>query len=215
MELSQADKDQAKSIIPSVIKLANLCVQFSLVDRVTHTDPGGRPESDTDHTFMLSMVACSIAQRYLPELDLGKVAQYALIHDFVEVYAGDEPTVFIDDEMLARKAEAEQAALKKLHLQFDKVFPWITDTIEAYESLSDPKSRFVKVIDKIMPSLTHLQDGGLTLRKLGVDTLEKLQESIDGRSANMQAYAYDQKFAMALRAELVELIRKQVFKPAT
>jgi 5'-deoxynucleotidase YfbR-like HD superfamily hydrolase len=204
-------KDLAKKITPAIIELSKLCLQFARINRVTYKDESGTPESDTDHTFMLSMIACSVASRYLPELDLGKVSQYALIHDFIEVYAGDQPTVFLDQKLITQKKVAEDAALARLEQEFEETFPWITSTIRDYESLSDPEARFVKIIDKIMPALTHLQDNGLALNQLGVTSLAKLEESVGGMSAYMKSYSYDQDLAMAIRDEFTEIIRREVF----
>jgi hypothetical protein len=47
-----------------------------------------QPESDTDHTVMLALIACALAPIVDARLDVGLVAQYALVHDLVEAYAG-------------------------------------------------------------------------------------------------------------------------------
>lgn len=96
------------------VRLADLCLQFARVNRATHHPDGVRPETNADHTVMLGVYACSLAQRIndemkdphrLPYLDVGRVAQFALIHDLPEVYAGDVNTFGAYDVEAKRRAE--------------------------------------------------------------------------------------------------------------
>ncbi len=111
-----------------------------------------RFENDAEHSFLLATLGCAIAHELDQSLDLGKVSQYALVHDLVEVHAGDT-TIWSSAEKLASKANREAEALKVIERRFGKAFPWITQTIEGYEQLEDAESCFVYALDKIMPYL--------------------------------------------------------------
>lgn len=74
------------------LNLGRLALLFGRVNRITKHDDGMTLESDTDHTIMLSLLACAFASKYMPDLDIGRVAQFALVHDLVEAYAGDTAT---------------------------------------------------------------------------------------------------------------------------
>lgn len=150
------------------LELARMLLAFGRVERVCYHPDGKTYETDAEHTVMLGVMACAFAKEYEPQLDLGKVAQYALIHDLVEVYAGDTMTFrpFTAEEK-KEKEEREHAALLRIRSEFDAEFPWIGDTIEAYEALADSEARFVKFLDKILPKLTHIMNRGVMKRQVG------------------------------------------------
>jgi 5'-deoxynucleotidase YfbR-like HD superfamily hydrolase len=153
----------------AVIDLGRLTLAFRRVDRITYHENGTTPESDTDHTVMLGLVACAFAARHIPDLDLGKVAQYALVHDLVEAYAGDTPTLRITAVEQASKRRRERAALERIERQFGGRLPWVPATIRDYERRADPEARYVKALDKLLPKITHLLNGGVTFQRQAMD----------------------------------------------
>ena len=163
----------------ALLALAQMTLRFARVDRVTLYEDGTTLESDTDHTVMLSLSACALASALIPELDIGKVAQYALVHDLVEVYAGDTPTFGVSLNNKQAKDAREHQALLQIKKEFAGTFPWIAETIERYESLKDSESRFVKTLDKAMPKLTHILNHGAYYKKEGKtkNDLEKFYRS--------------------------------------
>ena len=74
-----------ETIAADALSLAKLLLQFGRTNRITYHEDGVTPESDTDHTVMLGVMACAFAARYAPHLNNGKIAQFAFIHDLVEV----------------------------------------------------------------------------------------------------------------------------------
>jgi len=143
-----------------MLEMAEMILDFSKINRVTLHHDKTSPESDTDHTVMLSVMACAFAKEFYPELDLGKVSQFATIHDLVEVYAGDTNTIKMTEEILADKMQREDLALQKIKNKFSLDFPWIHQTIEEYESLQSKEARFVKTLDKLLPCLTNVLNFG-------------------------------------------------------
>lgn len=154
--------------IVKIVELSQLCLQFARVNRVTYHEDGKRFESDSDHTVMLGIVACAFAEQFEPNLDRGLIAQYALVHDFVEVYAGDTCTINATGEQFVDKAAREAVALDKLRAQFSGIFPWLIAIIESYDSLASPEARFIKTLDKVLPKITHALNKGAALIDHGV-----------------------------------------------
>lgn len=153
----------------TAIRLGEVALAFGRVNRITYHPDGSTPESDTDHTVMLAMIACAAATAD-PTLDLGLVAQYAIIHDLVEVYAGDTPTLNpLDADGRADKAAREEAALDRLSSEFSDSAPWLIDTLMAYEAQVSREARFVRAVDKAMPKITHALNRGATPRGEGLD----------------------------------------------
>lgn len=158
-------------MIGVLMRLASLCLRFGRVNRATRHEDGVRFETDTDHTVMLGVVACAYAARFAPHLDRGKIAQFSMVHDLVEAYSGDVQSLGMGAAARASKEEAERAALARIRAEFMDL-PWIAETIDEYESLRSEEARFVKIVDKVLPKLTHLLNDGAALKHFGF-TFEK------------------------------------------
>ena len=151
-----------------LLDIARLTLKFAKVNRVTRHEDGERPESDTDHTVMLSIAACSLADAlYKDRLDLGKVAQFAIVHDLVEAHVGDVNTINISKESRAEKEKREEESLKRIESEFRDVYPWIHTTIAEYERKDTPEALFVKTLDKAMTKITNTLNKGAAINKLG------------------------------------------------
>lgn len=190
-----------------VIELAQLCLRFARVNRVTYHEDGKRLETDADHTVMLGIVACAFAERFAPHLDLGLVAQFALVHDLVEAYAGDTNTLRISAERARAKKEIEAAALARIVEQFGVALPWVTATIEQYDRLDTPEARFIKTLDKVLPKITHALNHGAALREHGVQPGDI--DAINGAqyAKIVASYGADQPEAMALYQGVHEYLK--------
>jgi putative hydrolases of HD superfamily len=157
-----------------LIDIGRLVFEFAKINRKTLRDDG-EYESDTDHTVMLSICACAFADKvYKDKLDIGKVAQFAIVHDLVEAYAGDTDTVNISADKKLEKEERERKALERIEKEFGEVYPWIHTTIAAYEDRSTPEARFVKTLDKAMTKITNAINRGEAIKKKGT-TYEEIK----------------------------------------
>ena len=196
----------AQRLADLVVDLARLALAFGRIDRTAVYHPDGvTPESDTDHTVMLVWVACALAARCYPGLDVGLVAQFAAVHDAPEVYAGDTQTLRIDTAGRAAKADREQAAATRLRREFAAALPWFPDTIDRYEAQREPEARFVRGVDKVLPKAVHLLDGAAGLREFGIGRTE-LAEVLDRQREDMRRYVGEFTELMALRAELADRV---------
>jgi 5'-deoxynucleotidase YfbR-like HD superfamily hydrolase len=198
------------NIADPVIQLGQMCLQFGRIDRITYHENGLTPESDTDHTVMLGLIACAFAHVHLPELDRGLIAQYALVHDLVEVYAGDTPTLRIDAAGQQAKHDREAEAMMRIGRQFAMTLPWICTTIAEYELLRTPEARYVKALDKLLPKITHILNGGATFRAEDMDRME-LHDRYDRQLLELEGYAADFPPLFDLRAELIHLVEVSCF----
>ncbi len=151
-----------------LVNIGKLILAFAKVNRVTFHEDGITPESDTDHTVMVSVCAGALAQKLYPDLDLGLVAQFAIVHDLVETYCGDVDSFGITEEDRVSKEEKEHKAFLRIQLEFKDQFPWIPEMIEKYESLNTREARFVKTVDKCMTKITHILNGGTYFKNRGL-----------------------------------------------
>lgn len=186
-----------------LVDLARLSLLFGRTPRVTFHPDGRTLESDTDHTVMLALAACAIASSHHPELDLGLVAQFAVVHDLVEAYAGDTSTLrALSDEQKAQKKDREHAAYLRILSEFNGEMSWLPQTIALYEEQELPEARFVRAVDKLLPKLTHLLNGCATLWNEGL-TLAELRARYDLQETEVHRYAADFPILLDLRRILV------------
>lgn len=195
-----------EDIARAMIDLGELALSFGRTDRITRHPDGVTLESDTDHTVMLGLAACAFASRFAPHLDVGKVAQFALVHDLVEVYAGDTVTSHKDFTAADHKdkEEREAAALARIENEFVGTLPWLPETIASYERLDTPEARFVKVVDKAMPKIANILNKGVTFKPQGHDR-ESAEEFLSRQQQKLrESYGADQPEALALLEALGE-----------
>ena len=198
-----------KELGDAVLRLGKLALQFGRTNRGTFYEDGETPESDTDHTVMLGLIACAYAKEKAPQLDNGKIAQFALIHDLVEVYAGDVETLIpLSSEAKEQKRQREQKALERIEKEFGTSLPWIPRTVREYESLATPEARFVKTMDKAMPSITHLFNNARYIRNIGLNAVALRAARAEHRKERLSTYASNQPEALALYDELAARIYK-------
>ena len=204
----------AKKITPEIVDhllaLSILCNTFSRIKRTCYHEDGTTQESDSDHTVMLGVLGLSFAREYLPHLDQGKIAQFIFVHDLVEAYAGDVPTYnTLTKEEKEQKDTNEQAALARIQKEFGESFPFVHETIEAYERLDTPEARFVKVFDKLMPPLTYYSNGGKQA-ELHKEQRETIEEHNINRYRNLSEKFPDQKEVLEALAFLGERINREL-----
>jgi 5'-deoxynucleotidase YfbR-like HD superfamily hydrolase len=147
------------------LALARLSLAFGRVERATFHEDGRRPETDTDHTVMLALVACDLLPLLCLELDVGLVSQFAIVHDLVEAKCGDTQTLTLDEEGRKAKALRERVALELLAQEFGET-SWVVRTLRRYEEQIEPEARYVRVLDKVLPKLTHILNGCVAARGL-------------------------------------------------
>jgi putative hydrolase of HD superfamily len=195
-----------------LVDIGELVFKFARVNRGTYLDDGMTSESDTDHTVMLSICACALAEKtYKDILDLGKVAQFAIVHDLVEAYAGDTDSFGISEGVRASKEQREKEAYEKICQNFDGVFPWIGETIGSYEALDTKEARFVKTIDKAMHKISHVLNNGAYFKKKGMDEATMWNNYTTLVRGAEQKYGAEFPEVISILEELMEEARKKTY----
>lgn len=197
--------------VDDLIALSTIVNKFIEVKRATLRD--SRPETDGEHTLHLQFIAVAYASRYHPELDAGKIALYALIHDFVEVYAGDVNSLSATDEELVIKVLTERAALARLSSELGEIWPRFVDVVHTYEELKDSEACFVKSFDKCDPSFTHINNRGEALLGMDITTREELEVMTKRVVKRMDAYNGAFPGVMAIRHELLSRVANVTYPP--
>ena len=161
-------------VLERAVQLSRLMLRLGQVFRVT-LDAAGRPEADTTHTLTLALLAGELADLEAVPLDREAVVSLALVHEFGEIYAGDTNTMQgLSPEAAEEKRQREEESLLRVRRELDGS-PWLLALLERYEAQACLESRFVRFLDKVLPGLTHRDNGCQVQRAAGM-TLEDLRE---------------------------------------
>lgn len=150
--------------------------------------PNGEFETDSHHSFTLSLIAYELARAYAPELDAEKVMAYGLVHDLPELISGDMPTLLASSEDLIQKKENDRQAVAALRVALQSA-PHVMALVERYENCADEESKFVYWLDKTMTILTNFFDAGQNLHKLGVRDHAAIEAWYDKLQKKLSMYA--------------------------
>lgn len=167
--------------IERLIEFVRFANKFRLIERVYRTSGSDRRENDAEHSYQLALAAWHIISTKKLALDADKAVRYALVHDLVEIYAGDTYHFTTDAQERSTKDERESAAMDRIRSEFPE-FPDLHDAIGAYQSKSDAESRFVYVLDKLLPPINIYLDDGWSNKRHKV-TLEMFVESVSPKIA--------------------------------
>ena len=150
-----------KPDIHRLLELQQLLLKFSQIQRVVERKQDDKyvNESDTEHSYNLAMTAWFLAPHF-PALNRDLLIRYALIHDLVEVQAGDT-YVYAEQAHLDSKVEREKAALEQLRTEWPDFAELITD-LSDYEARQDEEAKFIYALDKIMPIMQIFINNGYT-----------------------------------------------------
>lgn len=162
-------------------------------------------DNDVEHSYRVAMLAWMVAEEYGLSLDRAKLLRYALVHDLVEVYAGD--VSIYANVTSEEKALKEHDSLLKLKDKFPRL-QVIWEDIEAYERREDPESKFVYIMDKLEPILVVLLSEPDHFKKRGItheDFVERKQKKIRGLESEAQIFNEEiMRYIEAHREELFD-----------
>lgn len=134
------------------------------VARVNRLLDGSRSESSAEHSWHLALAAMVLAPRVAPGVDLGRVMSMVVLHDLVEVEAGDVP--IYDEQARLDVVELEQAAAERIFARLPE--PEAGRLLALWreaEEVGTEDARFAKALDRIQPLLVHWAGDGSAWRE--------------------------------------------------
>lgn len=145
------------------------------VFRQTLLMDGSRQENDAEHSWHLALMALLLQEHAdAAELDLPKVVAMLVIHDIVEIDAGD--TFAYDPQANTDKAEREQAAAERLFgLLPEDQGQWFRELWDEFEQRETGEARFAAALDRLQPLFHNYRTQGAAWRRHGV-TCEQVIE---------------------------------------
>ena len=150
--------------------------KLKFITRQTYLSDGKRKENDGEHSWHLALMAVLLSEYSNEKVDLITVITMVLIHDIVEIDAGD--TYAYDAVGNQSKREREVKAADRIFniLPEDqaKKFRQLWEEFEAYET---PEAKFAHVCDNVQPLMLNDATDGLAWREHDVKKSQVLQRN--------------------------------------
>ena len=142
--------------------------------RQTHLSGHGRNENDAEHAWHMAIMAYLLQEYSNERIDVARVMLRCLIHDVVEIDAGD--TYAYDAEGLKTQKAREEAAKERLYsmLPEDQKAD-LTAIFDEFEERKTPEAKFARALDNLQPLLLNNSNDGGDWRNHDV-TAEKVYE---------------------------------------
>ncbi len=122
--------------------------------RQTYLADGNRKENDAEHSWHLALMAFLLKEYANEEVDVAKVVLMVLIHDLVEIDAGD--TYAYDQEGLQTKRDREVKAARRIFgLLPQDQGQALYDLWEEFEAYESAESRYAHVLDNFQPLMLN------------------------------------------------------------
>ncbi len=142
--------------------------RLKLVLRQSRLMDGSRRENSAEHSWHVALAALILAPQANSALDVGRVIQMLLIHDIVEIDAGD--TFAYDAQGRLDQAAREAAAAQRL---FGLLPPAQQEDVQRlwaeFEARITPEAKFAHAVDRLIPVLQNYATGGGSWRSHQVD----------------------------------------------
>ncbi|SEK97719.1 MULTISPECIES: HD domain-containing protein [Pseudobutyrivibrio] len=139
--------------------------------RQTHLSGHGRNENDAEHAWHMAIMAYLLREYSNEPVDIGKVMLMCLIHDIVEIDAGD--TYAYDEENKKTQAAREEAAKNRIFgmLPEDQAKE-LMSLFEEFEAYETAEAKFARAMDNVQPLMLNNSNGGEDWRKHGVNATQ-------------------------------------------
>lgn len=174
---------------------AAFCLEIDkekFIGRQTYLSDGKRKENDAEHAWHMAVMALVLSEYANEEIDVLRTISMLLIHDLVEIDAGD--TYAYDEEALKTQGEREQQAA-------DRIFNLLPEDQAAeffglwreFEERKTPESRFAHAMDNFQPVMLNAATDGKAWAERNVrlsQVLKRNQKTGDG-SRKLWEYSWE------------------------
>ncbi|MCH5259354.1 MAG: HD domain-containing protein [Lachnospiraceae bacterium] len=151
--------------------------------RQTHLTGNGRRENDAEHAWHMAIMIYLLKEYANEEFDMAKAMLMALIHDIVEIDAGD--TYAFDAKGLETQDAREAKAARRLFGMLpEDQGEELKSLFEEYEANETPEARFVRVMDNFQPLLLNHSNNGRDWKEHGIGKSQVINRHIKTKSGS-------------------------------
>lgn len=163
--VSESPADDVRATLQFFLEIDKL----KEVERRNFLASSARRENTAEHSWHLGIATMIMAPFATEPVDLAKAMCMALVHDIVEIDAGDTFAYSNSADELASKEAREQAAADRLFGMLpDSMGQRFRDLWDEYERGDTPEARYVMAVDRMAPMLLNTAEGGTTWREYGI-----------------------------------------------
>lgn len=154
--------------------------KIKLIGRQNYLADGSRKENDAEHSWHLALMTLLLSEYSNEEIDVLKTMGMVLIHDIVEIDAGD--TYAYDYEAQKTQKERELAAADRIfNILPEDQAKKLRDLWDEFEAGETAEARFAAAVDRVQPAMLNSASGGISWKEHDV-TLSKVLER-NGKAA--------------------------------
>ena len=157
--------------------------------RQTHLSNHGRNENDAEHAWHMAIMAYLLKEYSNEQIDIARVMIMCLIHDIVEIDAGD--TYAYDEEAKKSQKEREQKAA-------DRIFALLPEDqakelraiFEEFEAFETPEAKFAHAMDNLQPLMLNDANNGGDWKEHDVAISSVMARQIQTKKGSEELFKY-------------------------
>lgn len=164
-----------------------------LIGRQTYLSNGERKENDAEHAWHMAVMTLLLSEYANEEIDVLKTIAMILIHDVVEIDAGDTYAYANADAKATQREREEKAADRLFNLLPEDQAKKFRALWEEFEAKETPESKFANTLDNVQPTVLNAASDGKSWAEHGVtiDKVMKRQSYTPDGSRQLWDYSYE------------------------
>ena len=171
------------------------------IQRQTRLSDNVRRENDAEHAWHMAIMTVLLSEYANEKIDVLRTVTMLLIHDIVEIDAGD--TYAYDEEGQKTQHERESQAADRIYalLPVDQQKK-LRDIWEEFEAGETPEAKFAHTMDNLQPAMLNTVNGGVAWKERGIamsQIMKRNEHTAEGSQA-LWDYAYENFFKKNLDA---------------
>ena len=174
------------------LKQLDFCLELDKeknIFRQTHLSGHGRQENDAEHAWHMAIMAYLLREYANEEIDIARTMLMILIHDVVEIDAGD--TYAYDTEALKNQKEREEKAAERLFGMLPREQgAELRALFEEFEEGETAEARFARAMDNFQPLLLNHSNNGGDWREHGVTRSQVMGRQNGTRPGSEELWQY-------------------------
>lgn len=164
-----------------------------LIGRQTYLSNGERKENDAEHAWHMAVMTLLLSEYANEEIDVLKTIAMILIHDVVEIDAGDTYAYANADAKATQRGREEKAADRLFNLLPEDQAKKFRALWEEFEAKETPESKFANTLDNVQPTVLNAASDGKSWaeHEVTIDKVMKRQSYTPDGSRQLWDYSYE------------------------
>lgn len=159
------------------------------VVRQSYLADGSRRENDAEHSWHLALMAVLLSEYADKDIDVLRVVAMVLVHDIVELDAGD--TYAYDNEGNATKREREVKAAERIfNILPEDQAAYLRSLWDEFEGQDTKEAKFANTLDKLQPLMLNDASGGKSWKEHGVKLSQVLNRNKNTAEGSKELWEY-------------------------